>query len=188
MTTSVNDFPGEDAFSTQATIPGQGARRGRNRARRAPRTWAGRKHQGTPRIHRTAYDVSPADARCESLGGAQTKGDDAMRGKNSPHSFQLSVFSYQPVKKTLCRRAFFGCRLKAVSWATFRLPLEREEKETMPSLPGDRQRPDPVELFGAASVFLPISGTPDHEPSRRRRRRLPDVRKKPIARMVANTT
>ena len=48
----------------------------------------------------------------------------------------------------------------------------------MPSLPGNRQRPDPVELFGAALVFLPISGTPDHEPSRRRRRRLPDVRKK----------
>src|SRR5713226_3549903 len=80
----------------------------------------------------------------------------------------------------VARRGFWG--------ATFRLPLEREEKETMPSLPGDRQRPDPVELFGAASVFLPISGTPDDEPSRRRRRRLPDVRKKPIARMVANTT
>src|SRR5216683_3159302 len=86
MTTAVNDFLGEDAFSTQATIPGQGPRRGRNRARRAPRTWDGRKHQGTPRIHGTAYDVSPADARCESLGGAQTKGDDAMRGKNSPRT------------------------------------------------------------------------------------------------------
>jgi hypothetical protein len=39
----------------------------------------------------------------------------------------------------------------------------------MPSLPGDRQRPDPVERFGAASVFLPMSGTPDHEPSRSHR-------------------
>jgi hypothetical protein len=70
MTTAVNDFLGDDAFSTQATIPGQGPRRGRNRARRAPRTWDGRKHQGTPRIQGTAYDVSPADARCESLGSA----------------------------------------------------------------------------------------------------------------------
>jgi hypothetical protein len=51
-----------------------------------PGPWDGRKHQGTPRIQRTAYDVSPADARCESLGGAPTKGDDAMRGKNSPRS------------------------------------------------------------------------------------------------------
>jgi hypothetical protein len=33
----------------------------------------------------------------------------------------------------------------------------------------DRQRPEPVELFGAASVCLPISGTPDHEPSRSHR-------------------
>jgi hypothetical protein len=31
MTTAVNDFPGDDAFSTQATIPGQGARRGSHR-------------------------------------------------------------------------------------------------------------------------------------------------------------
>src|SRR5260370_41284761 len=85
MTTTVNDFLRDDALSTQATIPGQGARRGRNRARRAPRTRDGRKHQGTPRIQGIAYEVSPADACCESLGGAPTKGDDAMRGKNSPH-------------------------------------------------------------------------------------------------------
>jgi hypothetical protein len=58
----------------------------RNRARRPPRTRDGWKHQGTPRIHGTAYDVSPSDARCKSLGGAQTKGDDAMRGKKSPRS------------------------------------------------------------------------------------------------------
>src|SRR5216684_8929753 len=89
MTTAVNDFLGDDAFSTQATIRGQGARRGRNRARRAPRTWDGRKHQGTPRIQGTAYDVSPADARCESVGGAQTKWDDAMRGKNSPRTRRM---------------------------------------------------------------------------------------------------
>jgi hypothetical protein len=48
----------------------------------------------------------------------------------------------------------------------------------MPSLPGDRQRPDPIELFRAASVVLPISGTPLLEPSRRRHRKPPDVRKK----------
>src|SRR5262249_39094082 len=47
----------------------------------------------------------------------------------------------------------------------------------MPSLPGNRHRPDPVERFGAALVFVPIGGTPDHEPSRRRPGRFPDVRK-----------
>ena len=60
----------------------------------------------------------------------------------------------------------------------FSFSSKERKKETMPSLPGNRQRPDLVELFGAALVFLPISGTPGHEPSRRRRRRLPDVRKK----------
>jgi hypothetical protein len=67
----------------------------------------------------------------------------------------------RPRQRQLGQRGFWG--------ATFRLPLEREEKETMLSLPGDRQRPDPVKLFGAGSVFLPISGTPEHEPSRSHR-------------------
>jgi hypothetical protein len=69
------------------------------------------------------------------------------------------------------------CQGGVVRRATFPLPLEREQKETMPSLPGNGQRPDPVELFGAALVFLPISGTPDHERSPRRPRRLSDGRK-----------
>src|SRR5216684_345658 len=140
MTTAVNDFLGDDAFSTQATIPGQGTRRGRNRARHTPRTWDGRKHQGTPRIHGTAYGVSPADARCESLGGAPTKGDDAMRGKNSPRTRHTPPHCGQragsagsmPVEAT-AGNANLG---SAVSGAQrFPLPLEREEKETMPSLP-----------------------------------------------------
>src|SRR5216684_173750 len=135
MTTAVNDFLGDDAFSTQATIPGQGRRRGRNRARRAPRTWDGRKHQGTPRIQGTAYDVSPADARCQSVGGAQTKGDDALRAKNSPrtrrtlpHCGQRAGSAGSMPVESPAGNANLGSE---VFWgATFRLPLEREEKET----------------------------------------------------------
>ena len=48
------------------------------------------------------------------------------------------------------RRGFWG--------ATF--PIPPEGVEAMPSLHGNVQRPDPVELFGAASVFLPISEMP----------------------------
>src|SRR6516225_6342150 len=38
----------------------------------------------------------------------------------------------------------------------------------MPSTRGNTHRPDPVLLFGAASVLLPLSGTPNQEPEWRR--------------------
>jgi hypothetical protein len=56
--------------------------------------------------------------------------------------------------------------------ATF--PIPPVGKEALPSLHGNMQGPDPVELFGAASVFFLIreksdEWIPEREPSRRRR-------------------
>jgi hypothetical protein len=56
--------------------PRLGAQRGRGAARR---TCNGRQSVRD-------YDVSAIDTAVESLGGAQTKGDDAMHGKNSPRT------------------------------------------------------------------------------------------------------
>jgi hypothetical protein len=48
-----------------------------------PGRGAGRNSQNdTP--WQSVYDVSPADADNESLGGTQTKGDAPVRGKSSP--------------------------------------------------------------------------------------------------------
>jgi hypothetical protein len=163
--------------------PRLGAQRGRGAARR---TCNGRQSF-------RAYDVSAIDAAVESLGGAPTKGDAPDHGNNSPrarrtlpHCGQRAGSAGSMPVEAPAGNANLGSEVSGAQ--RFGFPSKERKKKTMPSLPGDRRRPDPVELFAAASVFLPISGTPDHEPSRRRRRRLPDVRKKPIARMVANAT
>ena len=157
--------------------PGRGTAgsiREHHASRGPPPTWRRQRHAANPSAARRRKGTTPCVPRTPLAPAVRCRIAD-----NTPARLTRCRLR-RPRQRQHRQRGFWG--------ATFRLPLEREEKETMPSLPGNRQRKDPVELFGAASVFLPISGPPDYELSRRRRRRLPDVRKKPIARMVANTT
>ena len=78
-----------------------------------------------------------------------------MRFYKNTHAFYAGVDLHARSMFLLglhvARRGFWG--------AKFPIPPEGGS-ETMPSLHGNVQRPDPVELFGAASVFSPISEMP----------------------------